>query len=234
MKRENRKGKIWLKLFVFILYPFAGLIRYGALKMMKKMRRPDDRRPIIATADHLLNTIVFPSAFRVFQDKIFREQAGFSKIPRSEHDRIFNELEVSAIYLAMMYLNTVKSMVRPEDYHFWQEVEEHLPRQLQKILMGYGVDGSNAKLMRQLIDMRRAEYEEIKTHIQDINSQENKEFKELSAHNKRIAAALQAIAVGTTDHIRRGKIKEGDPLISHLITWLIFLQKQIGKFVKNL
>lgn len=229
-----KKDKIWLKLLAFILRPFVGLIRYGALKMMKRLRQPDDKRPIIAAADHILDTLLLPSVFCIFQDKIFREHAGFSKIPQSEHDRIFNELEISAIYLAIVYLNIVKSAVEPGDYHFWQGVEEYLPRQLQKTLISHGVDSSNAKLMCQLIDIRRAEYEEIETHIRDASNQESEEFKKLSARNKHIAAVVQSIAIGTADHIRRGELREHDPLVSHLIAWFIFLQKQIGKFVKNL
>ncbi len=165
---------------------------------------------------------------------IFREHASFKTLPQEEQDRIFNELQVAGIYSAIVHLNTVKSTVRPDDYHFWQAVEERLPRQFQKILMGYGVDGLNAKLMRKLIDLRGIEYAELQPHILDANNEAGKEFKTLSSEMKRIACAMQAIAIGTADHIRRGKMKEGDPLIRNLTTWLIFLQGKFGRFVRHL
>lgn len=217
-----------------ILRPFAGSIRYGALKIMKKMRAPDDRRPIIAASDHILNEIAMPSVFRFFKEEKFRELANFKKLPVSEHDRIFNELEVASICLAVFYLRAIKSVVRPEDYHFWQDIEFHLPKQLQKTLMGYGLDGGDAKLMKQLVDMRCTEYEELSGEIWDANESNESEFKILPPEMKHFTATMQATAVGAADHIRRGKMIERDPLIRHLAFWLLSLQKKIAKFVKNL
>ena len=220
----------------FILRPFAGFIRYGALKIMKKFRQPDDKRPVIAVSDHILNEIVLPSVFNVFRENKFRELARFKKLPVSEHDRIFNELESAGVCLAIFYLNTAKLLARSGDYHFWQDTEEHLSKQLQKILIGFGVDGSNAKLMRQLIEMRYAEYEELAKKVWDANDEVDKktDFKSLPSEMKRIAAAIEATAIGTTDHIRRGEIEEKDHLIKYLIEWLLFLNRRIGRFIRNL
>lgn len=222
------------KIIKFVLRPFVGPIRYGALKIMKNLRSPYDKRPVIAVSDYILNEIVLPLVFRVFQEDKFRELAYFKKLPVSEHDRIFNELEVAGICLAIFYLDAVKSLVRPEDYHFWRNTEEHLPKQLQKILMGYGVDGSNAKMMRELIDMRRKEYEELAEKTLEASIDLKPELQELTPEMRWFATKAQATAVGATDHIRRGKIQEGDPLIKYLIGWLMFLQQKVGKFVKNL
>lgn len=221
------------KIIIFILRPFAGPIRYGALKIMKKFRQPDDRRPVIAASEHILNEMVLPSVFHTFQGERFRELARFKKLPVSEHDRIFNELEVAGVCWAIFLLRALKPR-RPEDYHFWQETEERLPKQLQNILMGYGVASSDAKLMAQLIDMRREEYEKIAGHVWEASSQDKSEFRDLPPLLKTLGASIQATAVGTVDHIRRGKIQEGDPLIKCLIEWLISLERKIEKFVRKL
>jgi len=225
---------MFAKILAFILRPFARPIRYGTLKIMKKLRSLDDKRPAIAASDHILNEIVLPSVFCAFQDNKFRELAYFKKLPVSEHDRIFNELEVAGVCLAIFYLRAIKPLVKPDDYHFWQNAEEHLPKQLQKILMDYGADGSSAKLLKQLIDMRYEEYEELAKKVRDANDDKKTEFKTLPPEMKQVAAAVQATAIGTTDHIRRGKVKEKDPLIQYLIGWFLSLQKRIGKFVGNL
>ncbi|PIZ44544.1 hypothetical protein COY31_02405 [Candidatus Wolfebacteria bacterium CG_4_10_14_0_2_um_filter_39_18] len=216
-----------------ILRPFAGIIRYGALKIMKRFRAPDDKRPVIAASDHILNEMVLPSVFRTFQENRFRELASFKKLPVSEHDRIFNELEVAGICLAIFYLRAIKS-AQPKDYHFWQDTEEHLPKQLQRTLMSYGVASSNAKLMRELIDIRREEYEKIAEHVWDASTHYKPEFRDLPPEMKIFAARVQAAAVCATDHIRRGKISENDPLIKYLVNWLMLLHKKIRKFVNNL
>jgi hypothetical protein len=222
------------RVLIFFLRPFVGPIRYGALKVMKKMRPSGDQRPMIATADYALSEIVLPSVFDTFKENEFRELARFKKLPVSEHDRIFNELEVSGVCLAIYYLRFTKPLVRPGDYHFWQGVEEQLPKQLQRKLMGYGVSSSNAKLMKELIDMRYKEYERMADKIWSVNESEGQEFRTLAPEMKRLAAMMQATAVGTTDHIRRGDMAIGDPLISYLAGWLALLQRKIGRLVKKL
>lgn len=214
--------------------PFIGPIRYGSLKLMKKMRAPRDRRPIIATSDHVLSEIVLPSAFRVFKDGKFRQLANFAKLPVVEHDRIFNELQTAAVGLAIFYIRTIKPIVRPEDYHFWQDVETHLLKQFQKILMGYGVNSSNAKLVKQLVEIRSVEYEELARGVFNENYRQSPEFKSSSSEVKWIVAAVQATAICTADHIRRGKIQPEDHLIVHLKAWLMILQRKIGKFMIKL
>lgn len=215
-----------------ILRPFVGLIRCGVLKIMKKFRAPDDNRPSIATSEHILEMALL-SVFNIFREDKFRELARFKKLPVAEHDRIFNELEVAGVCLATFCLRSIKP-IRPEDYHFWQKTEEQLPKQLQRTLMGYGVDGSNAKLMRQLIGMRREEYEKIAARIWDVSSFHNPEFRDLLPEMKSLGSSIQATAVGTVDHIRRGKMEKGDPLIPYLIEWLLDLRRKIEKFAKRL
>lgn len=221
------------KIMVFILRPFVKPVRYGALKIMKRMRAPDDKRPAFAAADHLLDEIILPSVFNTFRERQFREAAYFNKLPVSEHDRIFNELEVAGVCLGIFYLETAKPLAGPRDFHFWRDVEEYLPKQLQRKLIGYGVDGSNAKLVRELIEMRYKEYMELAERVSGV-SDIKPEFKNLHPVMKRIASLVQGIAIGTTDHIRRGKIKEKDSLIQYLFTWLLSLQRKIGRFVKKL
>ncbi|MBI2888502.1 MAG: hypothetical protein HYY10_01115 [Candidatus Liptonbacteria bacterium] len=217
-----------------VLHLFVKPVRYGALKLMKKMRAPDDVRPIISVAEHLLDEFILPSTFRTFQEVIFRELARFKKLPVAEHDRIFNELQVAGVCIAIFHLRTAKSLTRPEDYHFWQGVEEYLPKQLQRMLMGYGVEGGNAKLMRQLIDMRRAEYEELARGMRDASEKSEGNPRISPPELTYLASVVHATAVGAVDHIRRGRLEEGDPLIRHLSEWLVRLQQRVGKFVKYL
>lgn len=222
------------KFILFFLRPLAEPMRYGALKLMKRMRPPNDKHPAMAASDHLLNEIVLPSVFHTFREDAFRELARFKKLPVSEHDRIFNELEVAGVCVAVFYLRAIKTLVRPEDYHFWQDVEECLPKELQRILIGYGVDGANAKLMRELINMRRTEYEKLAEHVWEASDDARAEFKTLPEEMKRFVSWAQGTAIGTTDHIRRGKLAEKDPLISYLMEWFMSLRKKVNKFVKHL
>lgn len=222
------------KLFGFVIRPFVRPIQYLMIKIMKRVRRPDDNRPMIAASDYLINETLLPSIFRVFNDEEFRDKANFAKLPRAEHDRIFNELEVAGVCLALFYLQAVEPLVRLSDYRFWSGVADHLTKQLQRILMGYGVDGGNAKLMRELVAMRKDEYQKLADKMYEVSDEYSAEFKTLPPEMKTVAAAVQATAVGTTDHIRRGRMKRGDPLVQFLIKWLMLLRSRVHTFIRRL
>lgn len=224
------------KILMLVLRPFARPLRHGALKIMKRLYNPIDNRPVIAASEHLLNEIVLPSVFTTFQAGRFRDLARFKKLPVSEHDRIFNELEVAGVFLTTLYLQNVTPLLEPVDSHFWQSVAERLPKELQNILIGYGADGGDTKLMRQLIDMRSDEYRALAWEVLKANNEENEseDFKALPPEMKKFAATVQASAVGITEHIRRGKREERDPLIGYLTEWLLSLRRDVAKFVKNL
>lgn len=185
-----------------VLHPFVKPVRYGALKLMKKMRVPDDARPIMSVAEHLLDEFVLPSVSRMFREATFRKLARFKKFPVAEHNCIFNELQVAGVCIATSHLRMAKSFTRPEDYHFWQGVEEYLPKQLQRTLMGYGVEGGNVKLMRQLIDMRRIEYEDLARGMRDASENGEGNPRTSPPELTYLASAVHAVAVGTVDHIR--------------------------------
>jgi hypothetical protein len=232
----------FFKILAFILRPFAKGIRYGALKLMKAMGNSRDRRPFIAAAGHIIEDYVLPSVFRTFRENEFRRLAHFEKLPVSEHDRIFNELQVAGVSIAEYALGEAKQYVKDGDFHFWSGVEEEFPRQYQKILIGFGIDGSNAKLMRELVKMRQHEYDNLADRIWDadallapeVKKEINKKFNNSAPEIKRLLSAVHAVALGTVDHIRRGKIEEKDKLVNYLMIWLLQLRNKTVKFVKRL
>lgn len=208
-------------------------MRYILLKIMKKMRQLDDDRPIMAAAEQLLDKILF-SAFHVFNDAQFRRIANFDKISQAEHDRIFNELEVSSVCLCIFILKQREFMMGHKDFHFWEDVCDYLPESLKQRLVGYGVSNENAKLLKDLIKMRYDEYEKISNNLFDYIDNEDK-FKEVKNENaKNVLNRVNSIAVGTADHIRRGKLKEGDELIKYFHAWLFPLDIEISKFIRRL
>lgn len=231
-----------LKILAFILRPFVKLVRYSMLKLMKAMGNSRDRRPFIATAGHIIEEYVLPSVFRTFHEGEFRRLAHFEKLPVSEHDRIFNELQVAGITVAEYALVEAKQYVKNGNFHFWSGVEEEFPRQYQKILIGFGIDGSNAKLMRELVQMRQKEYNNLADQIWDadallaseVKKQIQKKFSSSAPEIKRLLSAVHAVAFGTVDHIRRGKMEEKDKLVNYLMTWLLKLRNKTVKFVKRL
>ncbi len=222
------------KIMGTVLAPVVRPIQYATLKLMKKLRKQGDERPIIATADHILHHIVLTLGFNTFTDAKFRKLAEFERLSIEEHDRIFNEIQVTWICFVLFYIDAVRSLVPLAAWHFWQDVAKYIPKHFENILIGYGADERNAKLMTGLIDIRHKEYEELTTEVQKVNNEYGTEFKTLSPELKYIAAYMQASAIGTVDHIRRGNMKEGDPLIRFLAGQLLLVEKSISRFVNKL
>ena len=218
----------------FILRPIARFVRYAVLKLMKKIRRPNDDRPIRATSEYLLDEIILLSGFRIFQDAQFRKLASFGKLSIKEHDRIFNELEVSGMCLLFFYLQSMRPLMKPEDYHFWQDVELRVPEQFEQSLMGLGVDSANAKLFKQLIAIRHEEYQKLIKNVWEASNAAKPEFQELPEEMKYLGAAIQSVAIGTANHIKRGKLIKNDHLTGFLIDWLMKLRRQMHRFVIRL
>jgi len=200
---------------------------------MKRLRGPKDQRPIRATADYLLHKKLLPLGFKTFRDATFRDLAHFEKLPVSEHDRIFNEIIVSAICAALFSFERIKKEMKGE-YHFWQEVQQVLPERFKDSLVELGVNDDNAKLMRQLIAMRYQEYEEFLPTIAALHSAESQAFKNFSSLLKYFGAATHSMAIGTGQHITRGEIQPGDPLITYLNQWLTKLQSNVAMFMLKL
>lgn len=203
------------------------------LKIMKKSGPPDDNRPAIAAADHILDMLL-PSVFEIFRDKQFRKTIGFDQQSQTEQDRIFNELEIAAISLSLFCLDQRESIIGNKDFHFWKNVRTKLPEQFVEKLSGYGVEKKYTRLFGNLISMRHEEYRKIAEGSRD--DLENDE--RFSGYKTTIAMdtlnRVQAITVGTADHIRRGKLEAGDKLMSVLRGWLFPLDMEINKFIKKL
>lgn len=219
----------------FLLAPFRKLIRYMTLKLMKRLRQPNDGRPVIATANHFLEEVILPSTFETFLSREFRETVDFDKLSQTKQDMIFNELQLAGVCLALFCLDFADSIVRPEDHRFWLEVRERLPQQFRRKLLGFGVGKSDADLFQRAIDMRYEEYTEMTKEARDIWNAEEPLFGRLpTAAAKHSVARAPAIAIGTALHIRRGKPKRYDPLTKFLRNWLLRLNEDIGKFIRRL
>lgn len=235
-------GQLVIKILVFVLRPFAKSVRYLMLKIMKRTGNSNDGRPAIAVSGHIIEEIILPAVFKTFREAEFRRLANFVKLPVAEHDRIFNELQVAGIIVAEYALVEAKNYVKDGDFHFWSRVEEQFSRQLQKVFTGFGIDSSNAKLLRDLVKIRQQEYEHLENRVWDsgtflapeVKQDIEQKFKDTASDVKRLLSSVHAVVFGTVNHIRRGNIQERDPLVRYLMTRLLQLHNKVVKFVRKL
>lgn len=202
------------------------------LKIMKRIGRDDDERPILSACDHLLE-IALPSAFRIFRNDHFRKLVHFEKLSEEEQNRVFNELETSALCLTLLALGALDNLVKPENLHFWKKVQDKLPHFFENHLGELGADKDNASLFRKLIAMRYEEYVGLTSETWDFWEEEEKQLRMLPNDTaKHSIARVHALSIGTADHIMRGNIDQAKPLPGFLRDWFFELNERVGKFVK--
>lgn len=210
-------------------------IRYLMLKIMKRFAQSDDGRPAIAVSNHLLEEMLLPASFDIFKDEKFRQLADFDKLPQAEHDRIFNELVAAAILLAFFGLEHSDEITKPEYFHFWRKVRDQLPKQFRRSLHQYGAASENIRQYDQLIELRYEEYNKLKNQALDVwNKEQPKGLESFPQFGRVVASWVEATAFGTADHIKRGKLKSKDPLISFIVREFFSLNERIGRFVRYL
>lgn len=210
------------------------LAQFYLLKLMTRLAPAGDDRPVLAACQQLIR-LTSESGFVLFKTEQFRGLVRFETLPEVEQDRIFNELEVAGILLALFCLEHVDAFIERIDFHFWRKVHEALPGRFERHLCELGVAESNAALTRKLIAMRREEYQELIDETWQFWKEEEPAFRELPHDTARHSAArTHALAIGTADHILRGKLKPGGDLPRLLRSWLLVLNEEVGRFVLKL
>ncbi|MDO8469461.1 MAG: hypothetical protein Q7S84_00380 [bacterium] len=222
-------------MILFLVRPFIRFVGYLALKMMKRGWRPDDDQPPRAAASHIAETMAIEPGFSVFHNRTFRDVVKFDALSTTERDRMFNELVTAGMCLTLLCLDFADALVPPEAYHFWRGVRKLAPEEFESHLVGHGIAPSHAAGFRKLIGMRYEEYEELTREVEKVWDVEEPQFQSLpTVAAKRSVARVHAIAIGATDHIRRGKMKPRDPLVDFLRSWLLELNEDIGRFIRDL
>lgn len=164
---------------------------------------------------HIVGQIIANAAFSFWQEEKFRMVVDFDKISQTEQDRIFNELEVSALGLFVLKYNHLEE----------QGVEAFLG-----LMKEVGIQEQFLKTWEQLIDLRLKEY--IEDYQTAIN--ETKNFDELKNKEERVIwSRIETITIDCLTHIRRGDVKEGDPLWKMLRGWFMMLDLAFNKVVQD-
>lgn len=158
------------------------------------------------------------SSFRFFKDEKIREMLNFSEIDQVEQDRIFNELVVTGLSLAILITETISGLTRDERSITFEKLGNELAVQYPNWLGKLGIEKQYLDIWTKLIEMRCDEYRE--------------DFKEYRKHlpdPEKANPWVGVIAIGGLRHIRRGKTSPDDPLFKHLLAWTGSLAVEIEK-----
>jgi hypothetical protein len=155
------------------------------------------------------------TAFKLFQDKQFRQLAGFDQLSQTEQDRIFNELLVASIVLIMLVLEAPDLRVAREFRGYLSNLIKKIPKAHIDYLRTSGVEADHLRDWEKLIAMRYDEYagdrHEVRAAAMQIESSEKGlDLDDLS--KIQMLVPVQAVAIGCHHHICRGDTEGQDKL----------------------
>lgn len=160
------------------------------------------------------------AAFKLYQDKKFRQLVNFENISKIEQDRIFNELVISYLILLMLTLEAPDLRVSQELKEYFQLVKDELPKAHISYLKELGIENRYLEDWKKLIAMRYDEYQKNKLEIRSAAIEMELKDKDLSwsdFNDIQMLIIPQTIAIGCLTHICRGKTEKKDELFKLIL-----------------
>lgn len=189
---------------------------------------------LLAGASQNLAQLVASSSFEFWQRSDFRLYVNFGNTSQTEQDRMFNELEVSVLGLFILHLDhAVSEGLEEEKKIVFSALKRDLASGFLQVLSSVGIEKKFIDQWKVLIDMRLKEYkEDFKLAMNE--SSKWKEFKNAlrprsgQEKMKITWARIETITIDCLSHLRRGDVKEGDPLWKLLRKWFITLDAKLN------
>ena len=162
--------------------------------------------------------LIAKASFFLFRDKKFRLSVdNFDNLEQVEQDRIFNEIVVSGLVLAILTYETIADLAQnDEKKSYFIELKTEMESRYGNNLRELGVEEEFAGLWKGLIQMRADEYrKDYREHKAEIGDRPG------------VNPYMFVVAIGGTDHISRGKAKAEGELFKIFRGWIFNLTEKI-------
>jgi len=159
-------------------------------------------------------------SFKLFRDKKFRRLNNFENIDQVEQDRIFNEIVLTGLALAILTFENLEKRTRetPMFEQYFRYLQLEMANYYGNWLNELGSKPSDVELWKKLVKMRCDEYKkDEKRFLRKKNSLKN-EWPHITA-------------IGGFRHITRGKGKPEDELFIIFIRWIAGIYENISKSI---
>ena len=196
------------------------------LPHFKDPSEPSSPEELAAETARALDMAASHHAQAIYWHKDFQSLAKLDRLSQAEQDRIFNELVVGCIVLIMLAFEAPDLRISDELKGYFKELRDAMPGAHARCLGELGIEPKHLKDWAKLIDMRFRQYARGRHGARAAAMQIESRDKDLdlkSLGRIQLAVPLQAVAIGTHDHICRGKTDGRDALF-------IFILNQLGKF----
>jgi hypothetical protein len=164
-------------------------------------------------------------AFDMFKNKDFRQLNNFEKIDQIEQDRIFNEIIVSGVVLAIFIFEKLRDASQNKKFdQFYSEMQMELESSYGNWLRDLGAQEEHASLFKDLIKMRLKEYQKNYHKFQ----------KEVQKRVDTKFPYLFIVAIGGSTHIARNKNKLVEDNLKPFTKWCTLLTDDMLKILHKI
>ncbi len=164
-------------------------------------------------------------AFNLFNNKDFRQLNNFERIDQVEQDRVFNEIVVSGIVLAILIFEKLNDKSQNKKYNqFYLEMQMELESSYGNWLRDLGSQEEHASLFKDLIKMRLKEYQKNYHKFQ----------KEVLKHVNTKFPYLFIVAIGGSTHIARSNSKLAEDILKPFTKWCTLLTDELLQVLQKL
>lgn len=183
-------------------------------------------------AEYLVTTAT-ERGFSFWQDDTFRKLVDFDALPKTEQDRIFNELVVTALGLLVLHLDWALEKVELTETKEWfLDLQDRALVYYVEWLKETGIPQEYVVTWQQLIDLRLKEYrKDYQTALKESELWE--EFRGGDTPLRPHWARIETLVIDGLLHVRRGKSPPDDTLRLPFRRWLIPIDAEIAKSLRK-
>lgn len=185
-------------------------------------------------ARQLAHNVVAQKSTSLWHESSFRKLVGFNKITNKEQDRIFNELEMTALGYLLLFLDE-RLMDKKDDREFvvYINTRELMVEEFLSLMEDAGLTHYHLSLWRSLIKERMKEYKSDT----DFIMKESSEWEVFQGKDRVLMptwARIVTVSASSLRYIRKNdKTSLEDPLWTCLRRWLISLEVDIIRSIKS-
>jgi len=182
-------------------------------------------------AGKLVKEIVATKSYSLWKDSTFRRLIGFSQISNKQQDKIFNELQVTALLHILFFLEEKSG--GDKEQAVYANIAEYIESAFLDLMSDVRVSDAHLKLWKGLIAKRKTEYRQDMKFVE----KESAEWEVFSGEDRLLRGTwvrVITLSVGAAKLV--GGSREtlvDDPLWKEIRRWLISIEVELVNIFRD-
>jgi len=184
-------------------------------------------------AGKLVRESVAMKSYSLWKDSQFRHLISFSELTNKQQDKIFNDLQLTALFYVLLFLEDKSEKSRDLNSVVYANIAEYVFESFLDMMRDVNLTNKQISLWKKLINLREQEYRQDLKYIM----KESKKWDVFSKENKKLHEAwgrLATLSLGVLRKIKRGyKYSARDRLWRLIRRWLVSIEVELVNTFKD-